>query len=53
MKKLSLLLSTILLFTAISFASSLQVTQDNKAKTEKKVDKKADKKAKKKAAEKK
>ena len=43
MKKISILLSAILLFSNISFASYQQVKQD-KPKTEKKTEKKTDKK---------
>jgi len=44
MKKLSLVIASLALFTGISFAASFQVKQDAKAKTEKKSAKKTDKK---------
>ena len=45
MKKLSIILASLVLFAGVSFASPVVKKQDNKAKTEKKAPKKTDKKA--------
>jgi hypothetical protein len=45
MKKLSIFIASLVLFTSISVAASFQAKQEAKAKTEKKSDKKTDKKA--------
>ena len=44
MKKFSIFIASLAIFTGISFASSLQAKQDTKTKTDKKTAKKADKK---------
>jgi preprotein translocase subunit SecG len=44
MKKISIIIATLFLFTVFSFASSYQAKQDAKAKTEKKPAKKQEKK---------
>lgn len=44
MKKISIIISALILFTGISFAANYQTKPADKAKTEKKTDKKTDKK---------
>ena len=44
MKKISIIIASLILFTAFSFASTYQAKQDAKAKTEKKSAKKTEKK---------